>query len=335
MYKKKIIIIAEAGVNHNGNLKKAKKLIDISKQSGANFIKFQIFKSEDLVTKKAYMAKYQIMNSKKKNKSQYDLLKNLELKEFEFIELLRYSKKKKINFLLSPFGLESVKFIHHLNMKYIKIPSGEITNLPLLQEIGRYKFKVFLSTGMSTIKEVLSALKALTSSGINKNNIYVLHCNSEYPTPYKDVNLNVLMTLKNLRYKIGYSDHTIGDHVAIASIAMGAEVIEKHVTLNKNSKGPDHSSSMEPSEFKLFVKKIREIEVSFGSNKKRPTPSEIKNLKKVRKSIYASKKIEKGEKFSIHNITFKRPFVKISPMEVNKFIGKSAKKNFSKDDLIQ
>ena len=185
-------------------------------------------------------------------------------------------QKKRINFLLSPFDLESVKFIHHLKMKYIKIPSGEITNLPLLQEIGRYKFTVFLSTGMCTIKEVLSALQALTLSGINKNNIYVLHCNSEYPTPYKDVNLNVLITLKNLGYKIGYSDHTIGDHVAIASIAMGAEVIEKHVTLNKNSKGPDHSSSMEPNEFKLFVKKIREIEVSFGSNKKRPTQVKLK-----------------------------------------------------------
>jgi len=316
VYKNKIIIIAEAGVNHNGSIKNAKKLIDISKQAGADFIKFQIFNSEDLVTRKATMAKYQITNSKKRNTYQYEMLKKLELQDFEFIELYKYSKKSKINFLLSPFGLASVKFIHHLKMKYIKIPSGEITNLPLLQEIGRYKFKIFLSTGMSTITEISAAMKVLTSSGTKKDNIHILHCNSEYPTPYKDVNLNVLSTLKKMKYKIGYSDHTIGDHISIAAISMGAKIIEKHITLDKNLNGPDHSSSMEPNEFRLFVKKIRNVQAAFGSNKKKPTSSEIINLKKVRKSIYASKKINKGDIFSLDNITCKRPFVKISPMKI-------------------
>lgn len=333
---KEIIIIAEAGVNHNGSLKMAKQLIDIAKESGANFIKFQSFKADNLVTRNALKANYQLKNIKKnKNKFQSDMLKKLELEKSEIYLLNKYSNKKKIKFLLSPFDIESVQIIKSLKLKYIKIPSGEITNLPLLKEIGKNKFKIFLSTGMSKINEIKDALKILINSGTKKNNIFLLHCNSEYPTPYNDVNLNILKSFKNkFKLKIGYSDHTMGDHISIAAVTMGAEVIEKHITINKNLKGPDHICSMSPKEFKNFVEKIRQLETSFGSYIKKPTKSEIHNIKKVRKSIYASKYIKKGQKFSKENLCCKRPFVKISPMKIEKLYGKIANKNYSKDDLI-
>lgn len=332
----KIIIIAEAGVNHNGSVKNAKKLIDIAKSSGADFIKFQSFTAKNLVTKNAKKSKYQLQNIKNaKNKYQFEMLKKLELNKGNFIDLMNYSKKLKIGFLASPFDIESIKFLKLCNLKYIKIPSGEITNLPYLKEIAKNKFKVFLSTGMSNMKEIKEAIKILLSFGAKKNSIYLLHCNTEYPTPYKDVNLNVLHTFKKeFKFNFGYSDHTIGDHISVAAIAMGAKVIEKHITTNKDLKGPDHSTSMSPKEFKLFVKKIRELEISFGSFNKQATSSEKNNIKNVRKSIYAKNTIKKGEKFNEDNLCCKRPFVKISPMQIEKIYGKKANKNYSKDELI-
>lgn len=334
---KKVIIIAEAGVNHNGSISNAKKLIDLAKAAGADFIKFQSFKADNLVTKNAPKAKYQLRNMKNiKDKKQAKMLKKLELTNNEMKLLCQYSKKKKIKFLLSPFDIDGVKLIKSLKLKYIKIPSGEITNLPLLQEIGRNKFKIFMSTGMANNKEISQALNVLTKLGTKKNNIFLLHCNTEYPTPYEDVNLNVLKSFKsNFNIKVGYSDHTIGDHISIGAISMGAEVIEKHITLDKNFKGPDHICSMSPKEFKIFVHKLRQLEKSFGSNKKNLTKSEKKNIKIVRKSIYASETIKKGDKFSKKNLCCKRPFVKISPMQIEKLYGKTANKQYLKDDLIK
>ncbi len=337
MINKKTIIIAEAGVNHNGSIKYAKKLIDIAKDSGADFIKFQSFKASNLVTKNAPKAKYQLKNMKNnQDKHQATMLKKLELTNSEMQLLCQYSIKKKIKFLLSPFDIESVKLIKSLKLKYIKIPSGEITNLPLLQEIGRNNFNIFMSTGMSNNKEISQALNVLINLGTKKKNIFLLHCNTEYPTPYEDVNLNVLKSFKdNFNIKVGYSDHTIGDHISIGAVSMGAEVIEKHITLDKNLKGPDHICSMSPNEFKNFVNKLRQLENSLGSNKKKLTKSEKKNIKIVRKSIYASETIKKGDKFSKKNLCCKRPFVKISPMQIEKLYGKISNKNYSKDDLIK
>jgi N,N'-diacetyllegionaminate synthase len=336
MKNRKIIIIAEAGVNHNGDIRKAKKLINIAKQSGADFVKFQSFKSKSLVTKSAKKTKYQIDNTQnKKDIYQLAMLKKLEFDKKKFINLLNYSKKLKIGFLLSPFDLQSVDLIKNLNLKHIKIPSGEITNFPLLHKISKNKFKIFLSTGMCNMREINIAVKVLISSGVNKkSDIVLLHCNTEYPTPYKDVNLNVLSSFKKNNFKIGYSDHTLGDHVSIAAVAMGSEVIEKHITINKDDDGPDHKASMNPQEFSIFVKKIREIEVSLGSSIKRVSRSEIKNLSKVRKSIYASRNIKKGEKFSYLNLCCKRPYVKISPMQITQYIGKKSPKDYTIDDLI-
>lgn len=336
MYRKKVIIIAEAGVNHDGNLQKAKKLIKVAKDAGADFIKFQSFNSNKLVMKKALRTKYQIKNTKKDfNKYQLEMLKKLELGHKSFIRLNSYAKKNKIKFLLSPFDLESVDFIKNQRLNYIKIPSGEITNLPLLKKIAKHGFKVILSTGMCNIKDIKNAVEILLRFGIKKKDLHVLQCNTEYPTPYKDVNLNVLLTFQKLGYNIGFSDHTMGDHISIAAVAMGARIIEKHITLDKQSYGPDHIASMSPIEFKTFVKKIREVELSFGDLKKYPTQSEKKNINKIRKSIYASDYIKKGDFFTENNLCCKRPFVKISPMKINNFYGKKAKKDYKIDEIIE
>lgn len=333
--KSKVIVIAEAGVNHNGSLNMAKKLVDKAVEAKADFIKFQTFRAESIATSKAKKANYQKKNSSK-IETQYEMLKRLELSENKFNIIASYCKKKKINFLSSPFDIESLNFLKKFKMKYIKIPSGEITNLPLLEEIGKTKKKVILSTGMCNIIEIKKALLVLTKFGLQKNKIILLHCNSEYPTPFKDANLKAIITLKRkFKLNIGYSDHTIGIEASLAAVALGAKIVEKHFTLNKKLKGPDHSSSLEPDELTKMIKAIRNIEISLGHGKKIPSISEKKNITIARKSIVAKKEILKGQLFTLKNLAVKRPYKGVSPMNWYKIIGKKAKKYYRPDDFIK
>jgi len=330
----KVKIILEAGINHNGSLNLAKKMVDVAAKSGADFIKFQTFKTDFLVTKNAKRARYSVKNFKKKL-TQYQMLKKFELSEKDHHILIKYCKKKNINFLSSPFSIESFNFLNKLKVDTIKIPSGEITNLPFLRHIGKHKKKIVISTGMSYLNEVNEALKILVKSGTAKKNITVLHCNTEYPSPFKDINLKAMLTIKKkLKVKIGYSDHSLGTIVPIAATALGASIIEKHFTLNKKLSGPDHKASLSPSEVYEMVNEIRATEKILGSNIKKPTSSEKKNKIPARKSIVAKNFIKKGDKFTEDNLTTKRPGNGISPMNWNRIIGKKSKKNYKKDDLI-
>tara|TARA_B100000941_G_C28501152_1_gene554298 strand:- start:784 stop:1803 length:1020 start_codon:yes stop_codon:yes gene_type:complete len=330
----KTIIIAEAGVNHNGKFENAKKLIKKAAEAGADYVKFQIYKTENLVTKKARKAKYQKINSKKEE-NQFEMLKKFELNIKHFKILKKICKAKKIKFLSSSFDIESTKNLLKLGTNILKIPSGEITNLPYLKFIGGLKKKVILSTGMSSYKEILNAIKILTRKGTKKKNITILHCNSEYPTPYKDVNLSAMRNIqKKFGTTVGLSDHSLGIEVPIAAVALGARVIEKHFTLNKNSPGPDHKSSINFMELKKMIKSIRNIEKSLGDGIKKVSKSERKNIVIIRKSIVAKVNITKGERFSYKNLTTKRPGNGLSPMKIENIIGKKAKKNFFKDQQI-
>lgn len=329
-----VFIIAEAGVNHNGSIDIAKRLIDAASKTGANAIKFQTFKAENLVIKNAKKAKYQkkITNAKE---SQFRMLKKLELSIEMHEELIFHCKKKKIIFLSSPFDIESIDLLNSLGLKIFKIPSGEITNLPFLRHLGKLNKKIILSTGMSNMKEVKCAVDILIKSGTLKKNITILHANSEYPTPMEDVNLKSMSKIgRELGVKFGYSDHTLGIEVDIAAVALGAKCIEKHFTLDCELEGPDHKASLEPEQFKQMVKSIRNIELALGSEKKKLTKSEANNIKIIRKSIVAKTSIQKGEIFNENNLTVKRPGNGISPMYWDKVIGKVAKKNYQKDDLI-
>lgn len=333
--RKNVVIIAEAGVNHNGSLKLARKLIDKASEAKADFIKFQTFKAESITTKLAKKANYQISKSKK-NETQFQMLKKLELSENSLIKIFEYCKFRKIKMLSSPFDIESFNFLKNFNMEYIKIPSGEITNLPLLEKIGNYRRKIILSTGMSNISDIRKAINVLNVSGTSKNRITLLHCNTEYPTPFEDTNLNAIKTLqKKFKLDVGYSDHTIGIEASIAAVAVGAKIIEKHFTLDKKSEGPDHASSLEPTELITMIKGIRNIEVAMGSGEKKPSSSEIKNIKIARKSIVAKKNISINELFTDKNLTVKRPAIGISPMKWHEVIGKKAKINYRPDDIIK
>ena len=335
MNKDKIKIIAEAGVNHNGSLKNAKKLIDCASKAGADYVKFQTFKASELATRSSPKASYQKLSTKRKE-SQYDMLKKLELSEKDHLVLKKYCKKKKINFLSSPFSIKSFDFLNKIGLKTIKIPSGEIDNFPFLKHIGKFKKKIILSSGMSSLLEVANAIKILNKEGTSKNKITVLHCSSEYPTPFENVNLKAMNTIKHrLGVKVGYSDHSLGYIVPIAAVAVGAAVIEKHFTLNKKNKGPDHKASLNPAELKEMIKKIRSTEKALGSYIKKPSKGELKNIKVVRKSIFAKMEIKKGDIFSNQNISTKRPAVGISPKNWNKVIGKKSKRNFKVDQPIK
>ncbi len=326
-------IIAEAGVNHNGDLNVAKRLIDVAGKSGADAIKFQTFKSENLVTLKAERANYQKQNSN--NNSQYSMLKDLELSYENHLELLDYTKKNNLIFMSSGFDLESNSILNSLELEIFKIPSGEINNLQYLRQIGSFKKRTLLSTGISTLGEIEKALEVLVTNGCKLSEIIVLHCNSEYPTPIDHVNLKAMLTIKNaFNVEVGYSDHTTGIEVPIAAVALGAKVIEKHLTLDKKMSGPDHKSSIEPKEFINMVRCIRNVEKCIGSPLKIPSPSEIKNKVLIRKSIVASKRIKTGETFDYSNITFKRPGSGLSPMLTDQIIGKISTKEYKKDDLI-
>ena len=329
-----VFIIAEAGVNHNGSIKIAKKLINLASEAGADAIKFQTFKAENIATINSKKANYQKHTTSKKE-SQYKMLKKLELTKEAHQELIRHSKKKKIQFLSSPFDHESIQLLDDLGLKIFKIPSGEITNFPYLKHLGKLKKKIILSTGMANILEIRKALNILTNSGTKKSNITILHTNTEYPTPMKDVNLNAMITIRNLfKVAVGYSDHTLGVEVDIAAVALGAKCIEKHFTLNRNMRGPDHKASLEPKEFKYMIRSIRNIEIALGDGTKKPTKSEKKNIKIVRKSIVAKIEIKKGDRFSKNNIAIKRPGIGMSPMKWEKILGTKAKKNYNTDDLI-
>ena len=330
----KTLIIAEAGVNHNGSIELAKKLIDVASEAGADAIKFQTFKAKNLVSKIAKKAKYQVENTGS-DESQYEMLKKLELGFDEFKELKTYCDKKGIMFLSTPFDDESIEFLDNLGLKIFKIPSGEITNLPYLRKIGKLRKKVILSTGMADLGEIEDALDVLISVGIKKKNITVLHANTEYPTPIEDVNLKAMKTIEcAFGVDVGYSDHTLGIEVPIAAVAMGAKVIEKHFTLSRDLEGPDHKASLEPDELKEMIKSIRNIEKALGNGIKKPSKSEIKNIKIARKSIVAKRDIKKGEVFSEENLTVKRPGNGISPMRWDEIIGQIALKDYNKDDLI-
>ncbi len=330
----KTIIIAEAGVNHNGSIEVAKKLIDVATQSGADFVKFQTFKAETLVTQKADKADYQ-KNITDKGETQFEMLKKLQLDRNAHEELITYCKTKDIQFLSTPFDRDSIELLNELNMPLFKIPSGEITNLPYLQHVGRMGKPIIMSTGMSTLNEVGFALNTLLEAGLKKENITILHCNTEYPTPMEDVNLKAMLTIKDeLGVNVGYSDHTLGTEVPIAAIAMGATVIEKHFTLDRGLLGPDHAASLEPHELKAMVAAIRNIEKAMGNGVKKPSASEIKNISVARKSIVAKKSIKKGELFSEKNLTIKRPGTGVSPIEWSELIGQESKQNYNPDDLI-
>ena len=335
--KSKVFIIAEAGVNHNGSLKTAKKMIDEASIAGADAVKFQAFKADKLVSKNADMADYQKKNLNKKNTSQYEMLKKLEFGEKEFIELNNYCREKNIKFMASPFDNDSIDFLAQIDAFPLKIPSGEIVNYPYLEKIGKLNKEVILSTGMSTLGEIEEALNLLTASGTHISKITVLHCNTEYPTPFEDVNLKAMITIKNAcpGIKVGYSDHTLGIEVPIAAAALGAEVIEKHFTLDTDMEGPDHKASLTPESLKEMVKAVRNIEKAFGNGIKTPSRSEQKNIKIVRKSIVASKDIKEGEVFTPENLTLKRPGTGLSPMLWNMIVRKKSSKDYIKDEQIQ
>ena len=330
-----VIIIAEAGQNHNGKLKLAYKLVDVAKKCGADFIKFQTSIPELHISKFAKKANYQIKNWKKRG-SQLQMIQKISLTYNDFKKLKKYCNKKKIEFLSTPFEMKSIDFLKSLNMKYFKIPSGEITNLPYLIKIAKLKKKVILSTGMANLLEIKKALKVLTSNGTIKKNITVLQCNTEYPTPLRDANVKAMLTIKKkFKVNVGYSDHTEGIESSLAAAALGATILEKHITLNKNLKGPDHKASINPKELKKMIEGVRKITIALGNGVKKISPSEKKNIRIARTSIVAAKEIKKGEKFTTKNLTIKRPGNGISPMKLFKIIGKFAKRSFLEDELIK
>jgi len=333
--KNKVLIIAEAGVNHNGDITLAKKLIDAAAAAGVDYVKFQTFNSKKLVSKSAQKADYQKQNTNNEVESQLKMLQKLELSKNDHLILIDYCKAKNIKFLSTAFDLDSIDFLEELKIDLWKVPSGEITNLPYLRKLGGLGKPVIISTGMAEMSEIEDAINVVTSSGTDIKDITVLHCNTEYPTPMQDVNLTAMNTIKDVfKVPIGYSDHTLGIEIPIAAVALGATVIEKHFTLDNTMDGPDHKASLEPQELKKMVTAIRNIEQALGNGVKVPSPSEVKNKPIARKSIFANVDISKGEVFNENNITVKRPGTGISPMKWDEVIGTTATKNYKADELI-
>lgn len=329
----KPIIIAEAGVNHNGDFDMACRMVEEAKKAGADYVKFQTFKAENLVTEGGEAAEYQKQNCNAD--SQFEMLKKLELSFDRFALLAQYCKEVGIGFLSTPFDFESIDFLASLEMDYMKVPSGEITNLPYLRRIASTGIPVIISTGMSTAEDITDALKPFYAAGYESDRLILLHCTTQYPTPMRDVNLKAMLTLRELfGLQTGYSDHTEGIEISLAAAALGACVIEKHFTLDRRLPGPDHKASIEPHELASLVKKARNISEALGSEKKFVTDSEKANIKVARKSIVASRPIRKGEILTENNLTVKRPGTGISPMKWDEVIGRKAIKNFMKDDEI-
>lgn len=332
----KTIIIAEAGVNHNGSIELAFKLIDAAADSGADYVKFQTFKTELNISQGARKASYQIENTKRIDENQFDMVKKLELSFNDFVILKEYCTLKKIAFLSTGFDFPSIDFLSDIGQNFFKIPSGEITNKPYLEYVAKKGKPIFLSTGMATLGEIEDAISVMIEFGIMRDDITVLHCNTEYPTPICDVNLNAMLTIREaFKVRIGYSDHTDGIEVPIAAVALGAKVIEKHFTLDKSMDGPDHKASLEPIELKAMVQAIRNIEKALGNGVKLPSDSERKNIEIARKSIVAAKIIKKGDVITELNITTKRPGNGISPMDWDKIIGRQASRDFKPDEMIE
>jgi len=330
----KVFVIAEAGVNHNGSIELAKKLVDVAVESGADAVKFQTFKAENLVSKKAQKADYQ-KETIDVEESQFDMLKKLEFDIDTHKELITYCTDKDILFLSTPFDHDSIDILVDLDLKIFKIPSGEITNLPFLRHIGSLKKQVILSTGMADLGEIEDALDVLIAAGTVKANITILHANTEYPTPMEDVNLKAMQTIAHaFNIDVGYSDHTLGIEVDIAAVTMGAKVIEKHFTLDKTMEGPDHKASLESDELKAMVQAIRNIEKALGSGIKKPSKGECKNIPIVRKSIVAAGDISAGEMLTVDNLAIKRPGNGINPMRWDEVLGQNAQKDYKADELI-
>lgn len=328
----KIFVIAEAGVNHNGDIEIAKRLIDAAVEAGADAVKFQTFKAEQLVCRDAKKAEYQLATTDQ-SESQYDMLKKLELTTETHEILMKYCDQKNIMFLSTPFDIESINFLSKLGVQIYKIPSGEITNLPYLREVGKHRQKTILSTGMSSMDEVKAAVDVLQKAGAN--DIILLHCNTQYPTPITDVNLLAMVRMREeLGLPVGYSDHTQGIEIPIAAAALGAVVIEKHFTLDRSMEGPDHKASLEPDELQAMVSSIRKVEKAMGDGIKKPTSSELSNMAVARKSIVAKCDIRTGELFTKDNLTTKRPGTGISPMQWDEIIGTAAKRDYVKDEMI-
>ncbi|MDD2436486.1 MAG: N-acetylneuraminate synthase [Massilibacteroides sp.] len=334
--KNKTLIIAEAGVNHNGSIPLAKKLIDAAVSAGVDYVKFQTFQAEKLASEHALKADYQRSNTQKKEETQLQMLKKLELTYEQHYELISYCKQKNIGFFSTAFDLESLEFLSSIGLKTVKIPSGEITDLPYLRKASSLFPRVILSTGMAKLQEIREAVQVFVSAGMKKENITILHCTTEYPTPMQEVNLKAMLHLQQeFGTPIGYSDHTIGIEVPIAAVALGATVIEKHFTLDRTMKGPDHKASLEPNELKAMTNAIRNIEVALGNGEKRISPTEEKNKTVARKSIVALKEIVVGELFSNDNLTVKRPGTGLSPMLWDSIIGTKAKRPYHPDELIE
>lgn len=325
-------IIAEAGVNHNGDINLAFELVEKAKEVGADCVKFQTFVTDEETSKNAEKAEYQKITSGS-TETQYEMSKRLELSFEQFIEIKKHCDRIGITFLSTAFDFSSIKFLNKIEMPFWKIPSSEVTNLPYLEEIGKTKKSVVLSTGMSSMQEIDDAIEILRKSGTPS--ITLLHCTTEYPAPLDEVNLNAMITLKNyFNVEVGYSDHTDGIAVPIAAVALGASIIEKHFTLDKSLPGPDHKASLNPKELKLMIDEIRKVELSLGDGIKTPTPSELKNMKVARKSIVAKTRINKGDLFTVNNITVKRPGTGISPMRWYQILGMRALRNFDEDEEI-
>jgi len=332
----KVIIIAEAGVNHNGDYDNAKKLIQAASNAGADYVKFQTFKADKLVSKDAKKADYQIANSRQDGDSQYEMLKKLEMTETWHYELIKYANECGIKFLSTGFDEQSIDFLDSLNIDLFKVPSGEITNKPYLEHIAKKGKPIIISTGMSTIEEIGEAIYILNENNMSKEDITILHCNTEYPTPMKDVNLLAMNSIKKqFGIKVGYSDHTMGIEVPIAAVAMGAKVIEKHFTLDKNMEGPDHKASLDPDELKAMVNAIRNIEIAItGSGKKEVSQSEMKNILIARKSIHLNNFVSAGNSIQANDLIMKRPGTGISPMKIDLIIGKKAAKDLPEDHML-
>jgi N,N'-diacetyllegionaminate synthase len=331
---KKVLIIAEAGVNHNGDLNLAKRLIDVAAEAKADIVKFQTFISKNVISKNAVKADYQVSNTGS-SESQLDMVRKLELKFEDFRQLKKYSEEKGIEFLSTPFDMESVEFLNQLGIRIFKIPSGEITNLPYMELIASYNKEVIISTGMATMEEIGNALEVLIKNGTDKNKISVLHCNTEYPTPFSDVNLKAMLEIRDVfGVKIGYSDHTLGIEVPIAAVSLGAEIIEKHFTLDKTMEGPDHVASLEPHELKAMVSAIRNIEVALGTGIKAPSDSEEKNMTIARKSIHLNRAFKKGEVINKGDLIMKRPGDGISPMDYKSVLGKKVNRDLEEDHKL-
>lgn len=332
----KTLIIAEAGVNHNGDINLAKKLIDYASEAKADIVKFQTFKAEKIVSKIAKKAEYQKLTTEKSDEFQLSMLKKLELSKEDHIELKKYAESKNIDFLSTAFDLESIDLLVDLGITLFKIPSGEITNLPFLEKVARVAKKVIISTGMCEMTEIIEAVKVMKKHGLSHNDIIILHCNTEYPTPMGDVNLLAMQSIKDATdLVVGYSDHTLGIEIPIAAVALGAQVIEKHFTYDRNADGPDHKASLEPNELKMMVQTIRNIEMALGNKNKIISESEKKNISIARKSIHILEPIKKGEIIELKKLVMLRPGDGISPMRLPEIIEKKAVRDLDSGHMLK